>query len=550
MKNKKFLSAVFAGMLTLTACSSGSGSAGSQAAGSEAALPPNGTEAEIAAGASTSQSHDAVAAVSLDFTTMDPVDTSDTLSGGIQRLIMDGLFGFDDDMNQIPMLATEYTANENATEYVLKLREGISFTDGTPWNAEAAKANLDKLADPDRGLKRTSLLSSVIASVEVLGDYEVKVSLSQPFGAFIATLCHPACVMMSPKILEQGDEACARTPVGTGQYKFVEWENGDHLTVELNKDWWGYKEGLAETDAGFKSIRFNVAPENNSRVTALQSGQADFIWPVPTESYMTLAADSNLAVFNAEGIVVYYVTMNVQKKPFDDIRVRQALNYAIDKDAYIKVIMNNLGSKATSICGPAVAGYKGNDPIEYNPEKAKELLAEAGYPDGFEIVQYYSSNTTNEQAAQFLQQQLEKVGVTLKLEGAESSITNAKIQDCTKPGSEAEVDIYRTGWSPSTGDADWALRPLLCTEMCPPANYNLSYFANEEYDSYVHGALETADQAKRNELYAKAQDIVWEELPIIPLANSFNTWATTKNLAGVKIYPDGAINIRNARRGE
>lgn len=531
-KARKLLALAFSGALLLSAC--GTNDSGSQGDG----------------GATGSQSADVTAAVSLDFTTMDPVDTSDTLSGGIQRLIMDGLFGFDDKMGQIPMLATGYTANDDATEYVIALREGISFTDGTPWNAEAAKANLDKLGDKTRGLKRTSLLCNILKSTEITGEYEITVKLTQPFGAFIATLAHPACVMMSPKVLEAGDDVCASSPVGTGQYKFVEWEMGDHLTVELNPDWWGYEAGLADADAGFKSIKFAVVTENATRVSMLQSGDAQFIWPVPTESYATLEADSSLNVFAEEGIVVYYLTMNCQKAPFTDIRVRQALNYAIDKDAYIDVIMNGLGSKATSIIGPAVAGYKGNDPFPYDINKAKELLKEAGYEDGFTITQYYSSNTTNEKAAQFMQQQLEKVGINLILDGKESAITNALIQDCTKPGSEAEVDVYRTGWSPSTGDADWGLRPLLHSESEPPANYNLSYFENDEFDSLVYAALETADQNERNNFYAQAQDIVWEELPIVPLANSFNTWATSNKLSNVKIYPDGAINIRNAKMSD
>ena len=525
-KARKLLAVALSSAIMLGACSSSGGGS---------ATP------------TTSQEMDAVAAVSLDFTTMDPVDTSDTLSGGIQRLIMDGMFGFDDDLNQIPMLATGFTANDDATEYVITLREGISFSDGTPWNAEAAKANLDKLADTSRGLKRTSLLGPIIDKTEITGDYEVKISLTQPFGAFIATLCHPACVMMSPKVLEKGDAECAAAPVGTGQYIFKEWESGDHLKVELNKDWWGYEAGLADKDAGFKSINFKVVTESATRVSMIQSGDAQFIWPVPTESYETLDKDENVLVYSDEGIVVYYLCMNTQKAPFDDIRVRQAMNYAIDKDAYIEIIRNGLGTKATSLLGPAVAGYKANDPYPYDPDKAIELLKEAGYENGFEITQYYSSNSANEKTAQFITQQLAKVGITNKPVGQESAITNALIQDCTKPGSEAEVDIYHTGWSPSTGDADWALRPLLATEMCPPANYNISYFSNEKYDELIHGALETADQDKRNKLYAEAQDIIWEELPIVPLANSFNTWATSKNLTGIKIYKDGAINIRNAK---
>lgn len=142
-------------------------------------------------------------------------------------MIMDGLFGFDDEMELIPLLATEYTANEDATEFTIKLREGISFTDGTPWNADAAKANLDRWGDKTLGLKRTTLLCNIIDHTDIVDDYTVTVKLTESFGAFINTLAHPACVIVSPKVIEAGPEACASAPVGTGQYKFVEWIAGE-----------------------------------------------------------------------------------------------------------------------------------------------------------------------------------------------------------------------------------------------------------------------------------------------------------------------------------
>ena len=147
---------------------------------------------------SISQQKDITCAVNVDFTTMDPMDTSDTLSGGIQRMIMDGLFGFDDDMKIIPMLATGYTASDDATEFTITLREGISFTDGTPWNADAALANVAKWGDKELGLKRTTFLCNMLKSWEKIDDYTIKITLNEPFGAFISNLAHPACVIVSP----------------------------------------------------------------------------------------------------------------------------------------------------------------------------------------------------------------------------------------------------------------------------------------------------------------------------------------------------------------
>ncbi|MCI9163979.1 MAG: glutathione ABC transporter substrate-binding protein, partial [Lachnospiraceae bacterium] len=417
-----------ASMAALTACGGGSGDSGSGSGTADSSAAPAAggetqAQAEIAEGASVSQETDIVAAVNVDFTTMDPMDTSDTLSGGIQRMISDSLFGFDDDMGIIPMLATGYEANDNATEFTITLREGISFTDGTPWNADSALANFAKWDDESLGLKRTTFLCNVLDTFEKVDDYTIKVTLTEPFGAFISNLAHPACVIMSPKTIEAGVEECARNPVGTGQYKFVEWIEGDHLTLELNKDWWGYNAeicggtALADADAGFKTITFKPVTESATRVAMIQSGDAQLIWPIPTESVSVLESDPNVTSYRDDGIVVRYLMMNTQKEPLNNPKVRQAMDYAVNKEAYIQVVDNGLSSVATSIIGPAVQYYKGNEARAYDPEKAKALLAEAGYPDGFTTSVMYANTTANQKRAEFLKQQFEQVGINLELKG-------------------------------------------------------------------------------------------------------------------------------------
>ncbi len=558
--NKLYALLLAAAMVTLTACGGGSGDSGSAttaaAGGGETTAAASGggeTQAEVSAGASISQESDVVAAVSVDFTTMDPMDTSDTLSGGIQRMMMDGLFGFDDNMGIIPMLATGYEANDNATEFTFTLREGISFTDGTPWNADAALANFAKWADKDLGLKRTTFLCNMLDTYEKVDDYTIKVTLTEPFGAFVNNLAHPACVIMSPKTIEAGVEECARNPVGTGQYTFVEWIEGDHLTLALNKDWWGYDAdicggtALADADAGFKSVTFKPVPESATKVAMLQAGDAQIIWPTPTESFSVLEADPNVTTYEDAGIVVRYLHMNNQKAPFNDKRVRQALDYAIDKDAYIQVVWNGHAVKEQSIIGSAVQYYKPNELRPYDPEKAKALLAEAGYPDGFTTNIMFSNTTTNQRQAEFFKQQLEQIGVTVELKGMENAILNEKVQGATGPGSDVEVELFISGWSPSTGDADWGIRPLLAIESEPPMSYNMCYFENEELEGYIRAGLESADDDIRREAYENAQDLIWEETPLIVTAADANTWATGSKIQNVKIYPDGAINMRNAK---
>lgn len=557
---KKILAVLLASVLGIAAAGCGSnsgndssGSTDTQQEGVSKEAKSSAETVEVPEGESVSQDTDIVAAVNVDFTTLDPLDTSDTLSGDIQRMLMDGLFGFDREMNVIPMLAESYEANEEATEYTFTLRQGITFSDGTPWNAEAAKANFDRWGDKSLGLKRTTLLCNILDSTEIVDEYTIKVTLTQSFGAFINTLAHPACVCMSPVQIAAGSEVCASAPVGTGQYTFVEWIAGDHLTVQLNPDWWGYDadicggEALVEADAGFKSVTFRPVTESATRVAMIQSGDAQLIWPVPSESIDSLREDSSVYLGAETGDVVRYLMMNNQKEPFNDVRVRQAINYAIDKNAYIAVVKDGNATVAQSVIGQNVQYFKANEPYEYDIEKAKELLAEAGYPDGFTTSIMYANTTANQKQCEFLKQQLEQVGIEVELNGMESAILNQKIQDVDVPGSEAEVEMYVIGWSTSTGDADWGIRPLLATESEPPMSYNICYYENEEVDNLLYEALGTSDSDKRAEAYEKAQDIIWEESPLVCLAYDYNTWANSKNIVNVGNTPDGGLYIRNAR---
>ena len=557
---KKILAVLLASVLGIASAGCGSnsgndssGSTDTQQEGVSKEAKSSAETVEVPEGESVSQDTDIVAAVNVDFTTLDPLDTSDTLSGDIQRMLMDGLFGFDREMNVIPMLAESYEANEEATEYTFTLRQGITFSDGTPWNAEAAKANFDRWGDKSLGLKRTTLLCNILDSTEIVDEYTIKVTLTQSFGAFINTLAHPACVCMSPVQIAAGSEVCASDPVGTGQYTFVEWIAGDHLTVQLNPDWWGYDadicggEALVEADAGFKSVTFRPVTESATRVAMIQSGDAQLIWPVPSESIDSLREDSSVYLGAETGDVVRYLMMNNQKEPFNDVRVRQAINYAIDKNAYIAVVKDGNATVAQSVIGQNVQYFKANEPYEYDIEKAKELLAEAGYPDGFTTSIMYANTTANQKQCEFLKQQLEQVGIEVELNGMESAILNQKIQDVDVPGSEAEVEMYVIGWSTSTGDADWGIRPLLATESEPPMSYNICYYENEEVDNLLYEALGTSDSDKRAEAYEKAQDIIWEESPLVCLAYDYNTWANSKNIVNVGNTPDGGLYIRNAR---
>ena len=484
---------------------------------------------------------DIVIATAVDFITMDPLDTNDTLSGGLQRSMMEGLFGFDHEMNIVPLLAEDYKANDEATEFIFTLRQGVKFSDGTDFNADSALVNLNRMADQNQGLKRNSLFN-MIEKNEKIDEYTVKVTLKESFGAFINTMAHPAALFVSPAALEEYGNEVSQHPVGTGRYIFEKWTPGEQLVIKQNPNYW---DGAPE----FTSITFKPVVENGTRVSMLQSGDADFIFPVPSEHISNLQANKDVTVKVTPSIVTRYITMNTQKKPFDDVRVRKALNHAVDAEAYAQVVYNGFAKPAESLIAPNVQFFVAQEPYEYDIQKAKELLTEAGYPNGFEVSLWTNNTTTMVKAAQFIKQQLSEIGVMVNVENMEIGTLDQQVTGYAKgtPGDQVGVELYIIGWSPSTGDADWGLRPLASSESIPPVSYNIAYYSNPVFDEAIQAALETADPEKRAEQYAIAQKQVWDDAPMLYTVVDDNSCAHRNTIDGIAILPDGSLDLSQGK---
>ncbi len=483
---------------------------------------------------------DLVVGVPDNLTGLDPADVNDTLSQSACKLMFQGLYGFDKDMNLIPVLAERHEADEAAKEFTFHLRSGITFHDGTPFDAEAVKANIDRVADPANRLKRQSLLA-MVDRAEVLSPATVRVVLKEPFGAFVNNMAHPGTLMLSPKAIKEFGRELNRRPVGTGPFTFVSW-SADTLRVRKNASYW--KPGLPKVD----SVTFRSVPENGARIAMLQTGEAQFIYPLPPEMAQVVQRNANLAVINAPSIIARYATMNVMRKPFDDVRVRQALNYAVDKTAFAKVVYNGFATPLDAPIPPRLGFYSKQEPYPYDPAKARQLLAEAGLPGGFETEMWGSNNTLVQRALQFLQQQLAAVGVKVAVQPLETGVLTDRIWSVQKPA-DAQIRMYYGGWSSSTGDADWGLRPLLWSKGFPPTLYNTAYYSNPEVDRAIEGAIATADPARRGQLYAEAQAIIWKDAPWIFLGVENILAAHAKRLTGLHRIPDGGLLVEEAAFG-
>ncbi|HEY7788562.1 MAG TPA: glutathione ABC transporter substrate-binding protein GsiB [Casimicrobiaceae bacterium] len=480
---------------------------------------------------------DVVFAVASTFTTTDPYDANDTLSQAMAKSFYEGLFGFDKDMKLIPVLAEGYGVSADGLTYTIKLKRGIKFHDGTDFNAEAVKANFDRVTNPDNKLKRYGLYS-VIAKTEAVDDHTARITLKEPFSAFINDLAHPSGVMISPAALKQwGSKDIAFHPVGTGPFKFVEWKATDYLKVAKNPNYW--RKGYPKVD----TITWKPVVDNNSRAALMQTGEAQFTFPVPYELADVLKARPDLVLVAAPSIVLRYLSMNTQQKPFDNPKVRQAIAYAINKEALAKVAFSGYAVPADGVIPDAVEYSVKLGPWPYDLAKAKKLMAEAGYPDGFETELWSAYNySTAQKVSQFLQQQLSQIGIKTKITLLEAGQRVEKVESWPDPKT-APVRLYYVGWSSSTGEADWALRPLLDGDSWPPKLFNTAYYRNDKVDADIKGALATTDKAQKTKLYRDAQQTIWNDAPWAPLVTEKLLSAHSRKLSGVYVMPDASFDF-------
>lgn len=502
-------------------------------------------------GATVSESSDITVVTSSDMVTFYPINTANTMDGGIQRLMMDGLVGFDKDYNIIYMLATDFEVNDDSTEYTFHLRQGISFQDGTPWNAEAAKVNFDIMANQELGYKKSSNYR-MIDSTEVVDEYTIKIYLKYPFGAFVNYLAHPSALMVSPTQLENDPDSVETAAIGTGQYSLVEWRPGESWVLSLNRDWWGYDaeicggEPIAAANAGFNTITFKPISEAATRVAMLMANEADY--GGATSTYVDALTNAGLTVeYQDTGLSITYLYMNCQKEIFQDVRVRKAINMAIDIDTMITVTEGGAAVRADSYITPAVSYYssQADKLYSYDVEAAKALLAEAGYADGFEVTLWTMNSTSAVQRGEFIQQQLEQIGIKVNVVPQESGVLSSNVSGYSGDPAETGYDMYLRGFSPSTGDADQGLGRF-STDMFMPSGSNYCLYSNEEYDALIDKGVSTGISEERAASYAEAQEIIWDECPTVPLFYTTDGYVfNPKRISNVCYYPDGSYYFRD-----
>jgi peptide/nickel transport system substrate-binding protein len=469
---------------------------------------------------------------------LDPVNMTSAPAATVSEHVVERLIYMEEDGSLSPMLATSWESNDEGTVWTFKIREGVEFHDGEPLNAEAVAMNLRRFVNPDVGAAYAFLLGTV-EEIEAVSEYELQLTLSEPFAPILSHLSHSFVGIVSPAQLEGlGPDETFQKPIGTGPYEMEEWSRGESITLTVNEDYWGDQPSIP-------NARFEFIPESSALIVALETGEIDAMMRVPPQEVERLESASNIEVVRESSVRQIYIGLNNEREPFNNEQVRRALNYAVDKEEIVNGLFEGY-TVADAPIVPAVFGYAEQEVYEYDPERAQELLAEAGYPDGFEMTLHHPTGRypLDETVAELIQDQLSEVGIDATLQTREWS---SYLDFTSQPPDEAEYDAFQLGWGTVTLDADYGLYALLHSNQWNPNGNNRGFYKNEEVDQLLDEARVTTDQPRREELYAQAIDIIWNEAPWIFLYNQGQINANRTYVEGLIHHPLENLSVWDAR---
>jgi ABC-type transport system substrate-binding protein len=455
--------------------------------------------------------------------------------------LYDRLVMFDMRSNIVPQLATEWSVSSNGLTWTFKLRRNHKFHDGTPVNAAAVKASFERLFDPRNNFSRRTLFE-VIKRIDVVDEYTVAFSTEKPFGAMLNTMANPSASIVSPTAAAKQDVSTfGRSPVGSGPFFFREWIRGTRIVLSKNPAHW-----LA-SQSNITEIEYRPIPDDATRAIGLETGELDFVTTIAPQEAKRLANNPNLVVYNLPRSRIQGLYPNMTKKPWSELKVRQALAHAIDKRAIVDTFLAGFARVADSPLPPGVFPYKAQAVrYDYDPERAKRLLAEAGYPNGFSASMWVPIGTyaAAQQISEAIAEMLRKVGINLKLEVMESGQWLVLLR--SKGPRESTLEMTYYGWGTQTGEADYALRLVFHSGNFAPDCCNRNFYSNTEVDALIDRALGATSVAERRAAYERAQEILWRDLPWIWIFTVNHSSVGTKALTGVQALPVELIHFREA----
>ncbi len=449
---------------------------------------------------------------SADAKTLDPTMNRETPTFNALINLFDALLFKEPDGSFSPGLAESWEAVDDTT-WRFTLREGVTFHNGEPLTPEAVAFTVERILDPEtespiaRGF-------AFIESVEVTGENTLTVTTTGPQP--LAETYFSELLIVPPGYFgEVGEEVFARQPVGTGPFEFVSWQPDVALALSAFEDYW-------RGPADIEELTFRPVPEAITRFSSLSTGEADLITNVPPSLAGAVEAAPDAELETVDSARVIYIGINTLKEgPLQDARVRRALNYAVDVDAIVQGVFNGLATPTTTLLTDIDFGYSPDlSPYPYDPERARELLAEAGYPDGFEVTLGTPSGryVNDVQVAQAVAAQLGAIGLTVNQEVREYGAYVGELFAGDAP------DLFLIGWGNAPFDADFILYPLLRTDEL------LSYYSSPELDALLDEAHTTLDRGVREEAYGAALELIQDEAPMIFLYKQRDAYGVSDRL--------------------
>lgn len=478
----------------------------------------------------------------------------------------------------IPALAEECVPNETATEWTCTLRQGVKFHDGTDFNADAVVFNFERWRFTNHPYHFPSQVfeyyeymwggfddASLITAVEKVDDYTVRFKLSQPLAPFLANLAMDMFAISSPAAIQKYGEKYGMPEagcVGTGPFKFKEWVEGDHITVVANDEYWGGRPKVDE-------IVWRVIPDDSARFLALKAGDIHATEQATVEDLAAAEADPNLYIMTRPALNTAYLAFNYKIKEFQDVRVREAVAHAINKQALVENFYGKYGLVAKTFLPPLVMGY--NDAIqdwEYNPDLSKQLLAEAGFPDGLSEVTIAEDVADAEgnivyKAGDKIPLKLYYMPVTRFYYPSPKEIGEAMAADLAKAGINAQLELagdwptylglrrqgllmglYMLGWGGDNGDPDNFLNyffgGLSSEDEVKEPDKREGWYANQEVAVLLYKALVNPNPAEREALYKQAEQLLHDDVARIWIAHNQTPLIFSKKVSGYVPQPVGA----------
>lgn len=484
-----------------------------------------------------------VFAMNTDVQSMDPQIQNDTTSEQVVKMLYNTLLKFEDDGTVVGDLAESWSVSEDKLTWTFNLKQGVKFHNGKELTSADVKATFDRALNAEAGGLRTTEIIKMFTSVEAPDPYTVTITTDGPYGPMESLMCNMSLGIMDADYIEKYGldlGTSVEGENGTGPFKVVSWERDQEIVVERFDDYFG-------TPAKLQTVVYTIIPEAASRVIALETGEVDVIDKPTDEDLARLEADTeNFTVLRKPTISQRLFRFGCNDPIISNTKVRQAIVYAIDRQAIIDALFTGSAYPSTAPLAPVTFGYSDLGEIEQDLELAKSLLAEAGYPDGFDTKIVTTERYQNGiELAEIISQQLAEIGINAKIEVWEWSALSASWNGIT--ADEFDQPIFIMGAGPSMRDADGGLRGLYTTSETGLNDRNYGFYSNAEVDALIEQGMQETDQQKRVEIYKEAMEILYREDPVaFWLFDMYGLAITSSKVEGVTLSPISTITFENA----